>query len=646
MATAECNSHRETLSEEFAWLADHAKAPRLRSMLEWAEQEIILPNGPHQGERYRIANQPYARHYLEAADDPRWQIINATGPSQSGKTMTCSVIPLLYHLFEIQETVIFGLPDLDMAGDKWTEDIEPVIAQTRYKDLIPRRGSGSKGGNTLRRKFLNGVTMRFMTGGGGDKSRSAFTSRVVVITETDGMDKASEKSREADKIAQLIARTKAFGRRRRIYMECTVTTEEGRTWREYKSGTESRIMLRCPRCEAFVFPERQHLTGWQGAADEVEAHDLSAFACPECAEPWSDEDRRAANRDSILLHRGQSIEDGQIVGEIPRTFTLGFRWSAPNNLFVEPGDVGAAEWKRARAENEENAEKELLQFIWAMPYKPPQIEMIHLTARAIMARQTTTKRGFVPQWVNLLTLGCDIGARAAHWIVKGWGESAKSHIVDYGVIEIHSDEFGIDRAILMALRSFRDEVMAAGWDGRTVEMAAFDSGYQKNPVREFTEESGEGFIASIGYGSATRNPYHQPRSNQGSVRLIGDHYYIDLDSEGRQVLNVDADYYKSFGAERLAVPVDDATATTIFQAEHPNEHLAFAKHMTAERRIEEFKVGKGVVIRWEVKSRNNHWKDADALSCVAGHMAGVRIIELQSENPQETTLAKWFGERR
>ena len=109
----------------------------------------------------------------------------ATGPTQSGKTLACFVIPLLYHLFEIRETVICGLPDIDMAMDKWSVDILPVIEQSQYRELLPTKGSGSRGGRVESIPFRNGATLKFMSGGGGDKSRAGFTSRVMVITETD-----------------------------------------------------------------------------------------------------------------------------------------------------------------------------------------------------------------------------------------------------------------------------------------------------------------------------------------------------------------------------------------------------------------------------------------------------------------------------
>src|SRR4029453_4850912 len=102
------------------------------------------------------------------------------------------------------------------------------------------------------------------------------------------MDKPGLTSREADKVTQLEARTRAYGSRKRVYMECTVSTERGRTWREYTNGTKARIVLPCPSCEAWVSPEREHLTGWQGGENAIAASRSASFACPACGECWDE----------------------------------------------------------------------------------------------------------------------------------------------------------------------------------------------------------------------------------------------------------------------------------------------------------------------------------------------------------------------
>ena len=95
------------------------------------------------------------------------------------------------------------------------------------------------------------------------------------------------------------------------------------------------------------------------------ARQAGVFACPSCGQPWGDDDRVAANHGGKLLHDGQTLdEDGNISGEPKATDTLGFRWSAVNNLFLTPGDVAADEWRAAHTADEENAEREMRQFVW------------------------------------------------------------------------------------------------------------------------------------------------------------------------------------------------------------------------------------------------------------------------------------------
>src|SRR5690606_1430822 len=140
-------------------------------------------------------------------------------------------------------------------------------------------------------------------------------------------------------------------------MECTVSTEQGRTWQEYTKGTRSRIVLPCPHCHAWVGPEREHLVGWQEAESQVEAARTGSFSCPDCGEFWTADQRARANEQSRLLHDGQAIDaDGNVTGAVPACETLGFRWSGVNNLFLTPGEIASDEWRAGRAADEDNAE--------------------------------------------------------------------------------------------------------------------------------------------------------------------------------------------------------------------------------------------------------------------------------------------------
>jgi phage terminase large subunit GpA-like protein len=645
---------------ELEWFLARTRSRRVRTMRQFAEAEIVIPDGPFEGRRFRCHRQPYTGLWFDAVDTRQWSRCVATGPTQSGKTLACFVVPLLYHLFEVGETVICGLPDMDMAIDKWREDILPAIEQSRFRDLLPTKGGGSRGGRVESLQFLNGATLKFMSGGGGDKSRAGFTSRVVVITETDGMDRPGAASRESDKITQLEARTRAYGSRKRIYMECTVSTEEGRTWQEYQAGTKSRVVLPCPHCDGWVSPEREHFVGWQEAATQAEARRTGTFCCPACGEAWSDEQRLTANRDARLVHDGQTIDGPTIEGEPTATDTLGFRWSAVHNLFLTAGDFAADEWRAARAPDEDNAEKELRQFVWCIPVAPSKRDETALLAEQIVLRQRNLPRGLVPAGADMLTAAIDLGKYLTHWMVVAWSAGATPHIVDYGRIEVAAADMGVEPALLVALRQFRDMILG-GWpvstDGSAnddtpkpmcPQQVWIDAGYMTPVVYEFCRESGVPFQAVVGRGAAQQRAqyYNRPTSTGSVVKQIGEGYHLNhIQAERQKLAEVDADHWKTWAHQRLSTPLDQPGALTLFQAP-PAEHTALAKHLTAERKTEEFVAGKGVVTKWERVRRNNHWFDVLYNACAAGHLCGARLIGEEPRHRPKKKLSEVQQQRR
>lgn len=619
--------------EDLRWFVSRARAPRLRTVQEFSSDEIVVPDGPYRGRRWRYDRQPYTRLLDQAIDSGRWTRVVVTGPTQSGKTLSAFVKPLMYHLFEVSETVICGVPDMDMAGDKWRLDMLPAIQASSYRDLLPVTGGGSRGGRVDRVDFRNGASLKFMSGGGGDKGRAGFTARVVLITETDGMDEPGEASREADKITQLEARTMAYGSRRRVYMECTVSVEQGRTWREYTTGTQSRICTPCPHCGEYVTLEREHLTGWQDAETEEQAAAQARWCCSACGEAWSEEQRRQANLRAVLAHRGQTVDrDGVVHGEAPKTDTLGFRWSAVNNLFIEPSYIAVKEWRAARSDDADNAERELCQFVHATPYCPPEVQITSLDSRTLVKRHGSHARGLLPPGTTHVTIGIDVGKWRCHWTALAEMDDGGFSVVNYDVIEVDSERLGVERGLLAALSEFQEQVVSAGFtlEGqgvRPVEQVWIDSrgtspdgtfqGAVFEACRRFGWRPCQGF-GQLQFGSRS---YAQPSKRSNVVRWIGEQYHLAWVREQRmEVVQINADYWKSRVHDGLSIPSDEPGAIRLFRAT-PREHLSFAKHLTAEREIEEFVAGRGTVKRWEQKSKTNHWLDATYLARAAMHLA-------------------------
>ncbi len=629
---------RQATVNETQWFLQRSRAPRLRTMREFAEAEIIIPDGPFKGLKFNCDRQPYTRLLFDAIDSGHWTTFACGGPTQSGKSHSAYVTPTLYHLFEVGETVVCGLPSMEMAADKWQQDILPTIEASRYRDLINTHGAGSKGGTPESIQFLNGATLRFMSGGGSDKKRAGFTTRVVVITEVDGMDTAGGKSREADKITQIIGRTLSYGQRKRVYLECTFSVVKGRIYVEVTNGTNSRIFLLCPHCKTFIHPTRSDLLGWQGCATELEAAANAAIYCSACGEAWSEADRRAAHLVAKLVHRGQEIDPaGNITGELPETTTLGFRWDAVNNFFRTMAEIGAAEWKASRADDEENAEKEMRQFVWALPHAPSEMDSTPLEVDAIIKRTAFGPRGFIPRETTRVAVHIDVGKWLCHWSAIAFRPDGGSHIFDYGVQEVATRQLGEEKAIMQALLELGD-AFDAGWHDRKPDAVWVDAGYQQDTIFAFIRQKRGVYLPTKGLGSSLDmdRDYKRPKTTGAQVKLIGEGWHFAaLPTEKVLLAEVHADHWKSYAHKRLTTPLDKPGAMTLFQAS-PQEHLSFAKHVTAERQVEEFVAGEGTVVKWVRDRRANHWFDTVYNCCAAGNFLGIRLIK---EAPQAVAAA-------
>ena len=73
----------------------------------------------------------------------------------------------------------------------------------------------------------------------------------------------------------------------------------------------------------------------------------------------------------------------------------------------------------------------------------------------------------------------------------------------------------------------------------------------------------------------------------------------------------------------------------------PREHVGFARQLAAEKPEEVFKPGMQPRTVWKRVYYRNHWLDAGYLACVAGHLAGVRLLADRDATPKPIT--DWFA---
>lgn len=644
-----------TRDELVAFLSS-SRSRRVRPIDQFAEEEITLTTGPRAGRRFRLSTQPFARLWFREMMNPYWHEFCGTGPSQSGKSLTFYVIPILYYLFELGFDVIAGCTTMEMAHDKWSRDILPAIERTRYRELLPKGGAGSRGGFNGLVTFLHGVSLKWMSGGGGDKSRAYYTARVLAVTETDGYD-SLETSSEAHPIDQMEARLRAESRARRILIkECTITDEAGYIWKAInKRGSASRIALQCPYCRVWGTPEREHLKGWKDVSSDIQAERKTKFHCPSCDHPWTEQDRRKANANAKLVHQGQKIyRNGRIVGQAPETRTLGFRYSAVNNLLLPASDIGIDEWEAVRSDDEINSEKKMCQFVWAMPFEMPGLDLTALDRELVEKRRLRFPKGVAPPSTRWVTVGIDVGKYRCDWVAIAWLLPERiGLILDYGEVELKilinsikqdANDLGFSRVFhsCMGAFFFGDGGSLGLFDGWPIaesehtikpKVVWIDARYQGddpddrvvyNSLKSWRDKR---ILPVIGHGENqyAAGRYRQPRQKQKNVMKIGHHYDVRYEEDARlHVGHIDSDSWKAIVQQRLTKVHEEPGSLMFYDAISPTEHQKLIKELDAETRERVFEPGKGVTQKWIAHRERNHKLDATVYGCAAGHFVGFR----------------------
>lgn len=628
--------------------------PARRGFIQFAEQELILPSGPRKGLPYRVEFMPFARELLTEYTRGRYNEFYLSGPTQSSKTLHGYILPAMYHLLECAEDIILGAPVVEMAQAAYLERLLPALESSRYLDLLPTHGGGSKGGKSLSVRFKNGASVRFMGAGGGDQQRSSYTARVIICTELDKMDEAGSSSRETDPVSQLKARSSAYGAAARFYGECTMSVKSGRIYREVvERGTDSRVFLPCVHCGEWILPSRDGLVGWQESPDVMQACQRVRFQCPSCRGLWTEEDRAKAHRDPRIVAKGQTVsKTGEVEGPPPPTMTYGFRWNAMASPLRSMADIAKEEWNAEQSGKPEE-EKALVQFTWAEAWEEEVADVTRPEVGTILAKITGYARGVIPPDTVKLTLGIDVGSYVIWWTLVAWKGDAQGHVVDFGGRDVPDGKKN-PAAVLAALRAFRSERIIPGWGGRSPDRVLIDSGYEQNVVYQFVKESGEPrYLACKGYGTSSRHgAWRNPSASVATdTRAVYEECFVTLQPAGVRLVNVHADHWKTQVHAGFAAASGAPGSLTIWHGEKTDEALrVYARMIVAEQRELKTFGDKEPRIVWVLKNKTNHYLDTTAYARCAAALEGIRLVSIPAPIAKKRSAAgggglKWQRDR-
>jgi phage terminase large subunit GpA-like protein len=674
-------------TERFAALLDEfvaaAKSEATRTMREFAEAEIYMPQdgGPYQGQRFSVDFQPVAGLIFDAVGSGEFSEYYLAGPSQSGKTFTAFVVPLLYQMAELGRNVVVGVPDANMADDKYRVDIEPILRESpTLRDLLPRSGPGSKGGKIKNTVTLhNGAVAKWMTPFGDDSNKAGFTAGIVCVTEAARFSQASETSVEANPLRQLMARQRSQSRfdedgsvniERQMVVEGTMTVPSELPESARARSTDSRIVCQCHKCRRWLTPERADLVGWQDATSDLEAAKQARFKCSKCGVLWTEQQRRKMNRNAKLIHAGQSVDKrGRVIGQPPNVARFFLKWNAFNNLFATAADIALEEWTAAQLEEGSreriDAEKDLCQSIWAIPFEGDENAetLPKLKPKDVEKRRAGFAMNTLPPDTTHVSVGVDVGRRQCWFVVLAARENGTLHCPLYGrqdtsllnenEITPESELQAISLA-LMELYDFLETSLIRSGSGDSVppDVCFVDAGYRPEAIYRFCRALHGGgpmpfrsrYFPIVGRGQTQRDRfnYAAPKRLGKTVRRIGNGWHMSYEPARKAwSMVLDADRFKLNAQEAVRIEAGKPGALCFFDAP-PNEHNLISRHLSSEILVEVADPVGGVQRVWR-KSGRNHLLDCTGYALAALDFVGYDVTQFSaatdSQEPSEDASA-------
>lgn len=410
-------------------LARRIRPPRSARPLAEFARLLRLPDGPAAGQFWEPATEPTQAALLREMARGRWRRVVVVFPSQRGKTLSAILMPTLYAIAEQRRSVGYVMPNLDKLAQNWDGKIKPAIEGTGFGAWLPAKGPGSRGGKpavlTMRDPVSGLVAGRlyFMaTGTGGrETSVSSVSPQVVVFDEADDAESAGQ-------IELVFRRIESYGNDGLAIIASTVNDRRGREDHPvlvmHAAGTRSRMAHRCPHCARHFVPEQEHLDMETGR-----------ITCGLCGVIWSAADRSAALNKAVLVHHGQTVEAGHVVGPEP----VGDCFSIlATGLDYHMGSLEkiAAEYraaKSAEAKGDTSLMRTHQNKVWCRPYVEPEAEgEISNKGLATASERGTHDRRQVPAWARFLTLAQDVQGDRHYWLAVAHGPDERWAIVDWG----------------------------------------------------------------------------------------------------------------------------------------------------------------------------------------------------------------------
>lgn len=271
-----------------------------------------------------------------------------------------------------------------------------------------------------------------------------------------------------------------------------------------------------------------------------------------------------------------------------------------------------------------------------------------LSEKRLAAKLNGLSRLVVPLACDKITAFVDVQGKLLYYAVCAWGAGFNGAVIDYGTypdqrrplftlreasrtLQHVARGAGPEGAIYAGLQALAGDLLAREWrreDGTLLNVArcVIDSGHWTETVHTVCRrpEFGGRLIASKGMGiTAAKKPMTEYERKPGETH--GLNAMIGPAGQGRRLMKIDTNWWKTFVASRLMTPLGDAGSLSVWGTDRETHRMLFG-HLLAEYCTPTTGNGRVVEVWAQRPSRpDNHLWDCVVGAAAAASFEGVSL---------------------
>jgi phage terminase large subunit GpA-like protein len=581
--------------------------PRL-GIADWATRHRVLsPEATAQHGPWRNDVVPYLVDIMNAIGDRTTQEVVLVTPSQAGKSEAI-LNAIGFFIHQEPSPMLVVQPTVE-TGESFSKDrVAPMLRDSPALQPLVAPARSRDSNNTILSKQYPGGQLD-ITGANAPSGLAMRPKRVVLLDERDRHPRSAGTEGDVKAIAR--ARTRSFGRRRKIVEVSSPTSaEESLIWPSYLEGTQEVWEVPCPSCGAYQVLQFERLKWELTPARAVDA-DTVRYSCAHCPALLPPTAKAG------MLRGGRWTATAEPRVPHKRTFHLTGMAAA----FTQWDEL-AQEFVTANKQDDPSLRAEMLRAFFNTGLGALYVDQSAETQQhELMTRAKpydAAQRWQIPAEAGFITAGVDVQHDRLEIVVRAWGAGEESWLVQRVVLR--GDAF--NAKLWGALDEWRTSRQYRHQSGailpiRSLCIDAGDGAMAQNVYKYCHAKHSAGVFAVKGHGlaAAPMLPNKATRVKPGRLYVVGVHAIMERIYRRLAMPNPGPGYLH-LNEYASATPPDDV----------PGD---YCEQLTSMQRVKDEKTRRYRFVA--TKGRRNEMADAEVYAYAALLLAPIDRAQLGAE---------------